>query len=56
MNALVIVGILLLLVWGVLSFEFHVVNELVHGLVVVAAILIVWGFVRAGENSMKRGR
>jgi hypothetical protein len=54
MNALVIVGIVLLALWAILSFAFHVGSELVHLILVVAATLIVWGLVRAGEAAMTR--
>ncbi|MES3035561.1 MAG: hypothetical protein V4813_16285 [Gemmatimonadota bacterium] len=52
MNPLVTVGVLLLAIWAVLWLGFHVVSGLIHLLVLVAAVMIVWGLVKRGATAI----
>lgn len=54
MGGLVILGILLLVAWGVLWLGFNIVSGLVHVLVVVAAALIIWGLVKRGARAVDK--
>ena len=54
MHALVWIGIVLLVLWGVLWLGFHLVSGLVHLLAVAAVALIAWGLVRKGARAIDR--
>jgi hypothetical protein len=52
MNPMVLIGVVLLVLWAVLWLGFHIVTGLVHLLVVVAAVMIVWGLVKRGARAV----
>lgn len=52
MSALVWIGILLLVLWGVLWLGFNIVSGLVHLLVVVAVVMIAWGLLKRGASAV----
>ena len=52
MNALVWLGVALLVLWCVLWLGFHIVVGLVHLLLILAAVFIVWGLVRRGARAV----
>lgn len=52
MRALVWLGAALLVLWAVLWLGFKIVSGLVHLLVLVAVVLIVWGFVKKGAGAV----
>lgn len=54
MGGLLMLGILLLIVWGVLWLGFNVVSGLVHLLVVVAVVLIIWSLVKRGARAVDK--
>jgi membrane-bound ClpP family serine protease len=48
------IGILLLVAWGVLWLGFKIVSGIVHLLLVVGAVLLVYGLVRKGARAVGR--
>ena len=54
MVALVWIGIILLVLWGVLWLGFHVVGGLVHLLVIAGIVMIVWGLLKRGARAVDR--
>ena len=54
MSALVWLGVILLVLWGVLWFGFNVVSGLVHLLVIAAVVMIVWGLLKRGARAVDR--
>ena len=54
MNALAGLGILLIICWAVLWLGFHMVTGAVHLLVVVGAVLLIWGLVKRGARTVDR--
>lgn len=54
MAGLLLLGILLLVAWGVLWLGFNIVSGLVHVLVVVAVVLIIWGLVKRGARAVDK--
>lgn len=54
MGGLVILGILLLVAWGVLWLGFNIVSGLVHLLVLLAVVFIVWGLVKRGARAVDK--
>ena len=54
MSALVIIGIVLLVLWGVLWLGFNIVSGVVHLLVIAAVVLIAWGLLKKGARAVDR--
>ena len=54
MGGIVILGIVLLVAWGVLWLGFNIVSGVVHLLVVVAVALIIWGLVKRGARAVNK--
>lgn len=54
MNALVWIGIVLLVLWGILWLGFHIVAGAIHLIVIAAIVLIVWGLVKRGAHAVER--
>lgn len=54
MHALVWLGLVLLVLWGVLWLGFNIVSGLVHLLVVVAVAMIAWGLLKKGARAVDR--
>ena len=54
MSALVWIGIVLLVLWGVLWLGFNIVSGLVHLLVIAAVAMIVWGLLKRGARAVDR--
>lgn len=54
MSALVIIGIVLLVLWGVLWLGFNIVSGLVHLLVIAAIVMIAWGLLKKGARAVDR--
>lgn len=52
MSGLVILGIVLLVAWGVLWLGFNIVSGVVHFLVLLAVVLIIWGLVKRGARAV----
>lgn len=52
MGGVVILGIVLLIAWGVLWLGFNIVSGLVHLLVVVAVAFIIWGLLKRGARAV----
>lgn len=52
MNAKVLIGIVLLIAWGVLWLGMHIVSGAIHLLVVLALAFIVWGLVKRGASAI----
>lgn len=55
MHAFVPIGVALLVLWAVLWLVFKVVSGLVHVIVLVAAVMIVWGLLKRGAAAVRRG-
>lgn len=53
-GGLVMLGIVLLVAWGVLWLGFNIVSGLVHLLVVVAVALIIWGLLKRGARAVDK--
>jgi hypothetical protein len=54
MAALIWLGIILFVLWGVLWLGFNVVGGLVHLLVIAALVMIVWGLLKRGARAVDR--
>ena len=54
MSALVWIGVILLVLWGVLWLGFNVVGGLVHLLVIAAVVMIGWGLLKRGARAVDR--
>jgi hypothetical protein len=54
MTALIWLGVILFVLWGVLWLGFNVVGGLVHLLVIAAVIMIVWGLLKRGARAVDR--
>jgi hypothetical protein len=54
MPALALLGIILIVLWAVLWLGFHVVAGVIHLLVIVGAVLLIWGLVRRGARAVTR--
>lgn len=52
MSALVILGIVLLVLWGVLWLGFNIVSGVVHLLVIAAVVMIAWGLFKRGASAV----
>lgn len=55
MNGLVWLGVALLALWALLWLVFHVVSGFIHIIVLIAAVMIVWGLMKRGAAAVKRG-
>lgn len=53
-HALVWIGIVLLVLWGVLWLGFNIVSGVVHLLVIAAIALIAWGLLKKGARAVDR--
>jgi hypothetical protein len=54
MHPLVLLGVLLLVAWGVLWLGFNIVSGVVHLLVVLAVAFIAWGLIKRGARAVNR--
>ena len=54
MHPFVMLGVALLVLWGVLWLGFNIVSGLVHLLVIVAIAMIAWGLVKKGARAVDR--
>lgn len=54
MSALVWIGVVLLVLWGVLWLGFNILSGLVHLLVVAAVVMIAWGLLKRGARAVDR--
>lgn len=54
MGALIGLGVLLIIAWGVLWLGFNIVSGLVHLLVVIGLVVLVWGLVKRGAGAVSR--
>jgi Flp pilus assembly protein TadB len=52
MSPLVIIGIVLLVLWGVLWLGFNIVSGIVHLLVIAAIVMIAWGLLKRGASAV----
>lgn len=53
MSALVVIGIVLLVLWGVLWLGFNIVSGVVHLLVIAAIMMIAWGLLKRGTSAVR---
>jgi hypothetical protein len=54
MHPFLILGLVLLVLWGVLWLGFNIVSGVVHLLVVAAVVMIAWGLVKRGARAVDR--
>ena len=54
MHPFLILGLGLLVLWGVLWLGFNIVSGVVHLLVVAAVVMIAWGLVKRGARAVDR--
>jgi hypothetical protein len=54
MHPFLIIGVALLVLWGVLWLGFNIVSGVVHLLVIAAVVMIAWGLVKRGARAVGR--
>ena len=53
MHALAWLGVALLVLWVVLWVGFKIVSGVIHLLVIVGAVLLIWGLVKKGAGAVR---
>ena len=54
MSPLALLGIVLIVAWAILWLGFHMVSGAVHLLLIIGAVLLIWGLVKRGARAVDR--